>query len=115
MVLFELAGIGISSSKVLFRTISNAFQQSVALTAPNGTIFQKMGGALFGIESTTQMLPNEAKLVLGFEIHHEPSVPDIHRRLGGMFDLNDLKKGGSPYLNERFLAAAHVLTRRAKA
>jgi hypothetical protein len=54
-----------------------------------------MAGALFGIESTTQMLPNEAKLVLGFEVHHEPWAADIHRRLNGMFDLSDLKKGGS--------------------
>jgi hypothetical protein len=111
MVLVELIGLGVSSARVFARSVSTAVKQAVALNAPNGNIFQKIGGAVFGIESTTQMVPNEAEMVLGFEAHQNPSQEEIRQRLAAMLKINDVTKGGSGYLNERFVAAAHVLTR----
>ena len=111
MVLFELCGLGVSSAKVLARAVSNAIKQTVALNAPNGNIFQKFCGVVFGIESTTKMLPQEARMVLNFDERENPTVQQIKDRLFAMTEVNDLSKGGSAYLNERFLAAAHVLAR----
>ncbi|KAH0795444.1 hypothetical protein GPJ56_000657 [Histomonas meleagridis] len=109
MVLVDLVGLVVSSTKVVFQSISNAIKQAVALNAPNGNIFQKFTGAVFGVESTTQMLPIEAKQVLGIEGKASPD--QIQNQLNLMLQMNDLSKGGSPYLNERFIAAAHVLMR----
>ena len=50
-------------------------------------------------------------MVLNFEEKAKPTVKEIRERLDSMIKMNDLSKGGSPYLNERFLAAAHVLAR----
>jgi hypothetical protein len=111
MVLVELIGLGVSAARVLARSVSTAVKQAVALNAPNGNIFQKIGGAVFGIEATTQMLPNEAGLVLGFDPHEVPSPEEVRMRLATMLKINDVSKGGSAYLNERFIAAAHVLAR----
>ena len=111
MVLLEACGLAVSSVKVLCRSISNAVKQTVALNAPNGNIVQKFCGVVFGMELTTHMLPQEALMVLNFEEKAKPTVKEIRERLDSMIKMNDLSKGGSPYLNERFLAAAHVLAR----
>ena len=111
MVLIEVAGLAFSSTKVFFRSLSNAVKQTIALNAPNGNFFQKLGACLFGIESTTEMMPNEALQVLGFEEQTRPNREEIKNRLDRMLELNDVQKGGSPYLNERFIAAAHILSR----
>ncbi|OHT11436.1 hypothetical protein TRFO_19067 [Tritrichomonas foetus] len=114
MVLIEVTGLVISSAKVFVRSVSNAIKQTVALNAPNGNIFQKIGACLFGIESTTQMLPNEALQILGFEEQNNPNHQEIREHLDRMLSLNDVSKGGSPYLEERFIAAAHILSRNYK-
>lgn len=111
MVLIELAGLTISSSKVIGRTISRAFTQAAAMNAPNGNPIQRFIGAVFGIESTTQMIPSEARQVLNFDNSEKLTHPVIRQRLDQMLTLNDLNQGGSPYLNDRFIAAAHVLSR----
>ena len=111
MVLLEICGLAVSSTKVLCRSVSNAIKQTVALNAPNGNFFQKFCGVVFGMESTTHMLPQEALMILNFEEKAHPTLPEIRERLDAMIKINDLSKGGSPYLNERFLAAAHVLAR----
>lgn len=114
MVIVEFTGLVYSSTKVFFRSLSNAIKQTIALNAPNGNIFQKIGACLFGIESTTQMLPNEALQILGFENESNPNPDDIKKHLEQMLKLNDLSKGGSPYLEERFIAASHILARNYK-
>ncbi|KAK8897141.1 mitochondrial import inner membrane translocase subunit TIM16 [Tritrichomonas musculus] len=114
MVLVEITGLVYSSTKVFFRSVSNAIKQTVALNAPNGNIFQKIGACLFGLESTTQMLPNEALQILGFENETNPPPSEVKNHLEKMLKLNDLSKGGSPYLQERFIAASHILSRNYK-
>lgn len=111
MVVVDLIGLTISSTKVFFRTLSNSVQQAIALNAPNGNFFQKFHAVVFGIESTTQMMPNEAREILGFSENTKVTSEQIRNQLNTMMKMNDLSKGGSPYLNERFIAAAHVLTR----
>ena len=110
MVLLELAGVLVSSTKVIFQSIAKAFTNAVAANAPNGTPFQKIAGGVFGYEFTTQMTPTEARLVLGFEGNQELTLSQIKKKMNTMLRLNDVSKGGSPYLNERFIVAAHVLS-----
>ena len=111
MVVLELCGLAVSTTKVLMKAISNSVKQAVALNAPNGNIFQKIAGAVLGKESTTHMLPSEAKLILNIDEKVIPTVDDVRKQYDTMIKINDLTKGGSPYLNERFLVAAHVLAR----
>jgi hypothetical protein len=113
MVVVELGGLCFSTAKVFCRSVANAVRQAVALNAPNGNLAQKIG-AVFGYESTTQMLPKEARLVLGFEPDDTPTAVEVRVRLEAMERLNDLQRGGSPYLQQRFLAAAHILARQVK-
>jgi hypothetical protein len=53
MVLPELVGLYVSTTRVFARSLSSAIQQAISVNATNGTFFQKIVGALFGIESTT--------------------------------------------------------------
>lgn len=110
MVLIELTGLTINSVRVFSNSLYKAIKQTIALNAPNGNIFQKIG-ACFGFEFSTQMRQSEALQILGFEKHKEPSPDDVKLHLDRMLSLNDVSKGGSPYLTERFIAAAHTLAR----
>ena len=111
MVVLELCGLTVSSTKVLVKAISNSIKQAVALNAPNGNLFQKIAGAVLGKESTTHMLASEAKMVLNIEEKAVPTLEEVMKQYNTMVTINDLTKGGSPYLNQRFLVAAHVLAR----
>jgi len=111
MVLIEVAGLIVSSTKVVVKSVIKSFSQAVAINAPNGTIFQKIGGALFGVHYTTEMIPQEALSTLGFEITEKPSFVSVQERLKKMITINDLSKGGSPFLNERFIAASHIIAK----
>jgi hypothetical protein len=111
MVLPELVGLCVSTTRVFAKSISSAVQQAIAVNAPNGSFFQKLGGALFGIESTTQMLPAEARLILGFDPGQTLTTDHVQTKYRSMVHLNDPSRGGSEYLNEKFLAAAHILIR----
>jgi hypothetical protein len=113
MVLVELGGLCVSTVKVFCGSVGNAVRQAVALNAPNGNLAQKIG-AVFGYEATTQMLPNEARLVLGFEPHEKPTPIEVKLRFEARERLNDVRRGGSPYLQQRFLAAAHILARQVR-
>jgi hypothetical protein len=113
MIVVELGGLCVSTAKVFCRSVANAVRQSIALNAPNGNLAQKIG-AVFGHEATTQMLPKEARLVLGFEPGDAPTPIEVRARFDAMEHLNNLHRGGSPYLQQRFLAAAHVLARQTK-
>jgi hypothetical protein len=111
MVLPQLIGLCASTTRVFGRSLSSAIQQAVAINAPNGTFLQKLGGALFGIESATQMLPTEARLVLGFDPNQRITTETVQAQYRAMALLNDPRQGGSDYLGERFLVAAHILLR----
>jgi hypothetical protein len=111
MVLPQLIGLCVSTTRVFARSLSSAIQQAVAVNAPNGNVFQKVRGALLGIESTTQMLPTEARLILGFEPNQTVTPELVQSKYRAMARLNDPARGGSEYLNEKFLAAAHILIR----
>ena len=110
MVLLELIGTIFSSTKVICHSIAKAFTNAVAANAPNGTLFQKFAGGVFGYEFVTQMTSTEARLILGFEGNKKLTKSQIKNKMNTMLRLNDISKGGSPYLNERFIVAAHVLT-----
>ncbi|EAX96846.1 hypothetical protein TVAG_470110 [Trichomonas vaginalis G3] len=111
MVIVELAGLVISSTKVVCSTFINGFKHAAAANAPNGNAFQKFAGAVFGIQFQTRMMPDEARQILGFEQKDKLDIKSIKEHLDRMIKLNDLEKGGSPYLNERFIAASHVLAK----
>lgn len=111
MVIVELAGLLTSSIRVVGNSISKSFSHAVATNAPNGTLWQKFCGAFFGIQFATTMTATEAREVLGFEAKAKPNIETIRDRLNKMTELNKLEKGGSPYLNDRFLAASHVLAK----
>ena len=111
MVIVELAGLLVSTTKVVGKTFSNAFSHSIASNAPNGNLLQKFCGAVFGMQFSTRMTPEEARNVLGFTENKKPSFESIKSKLDKMVELNDLKKGGSPFLNDKFIAASHVLVK----
>lgn len=111
MVVLEFCGLVFSSTKVVCTTFINSFKHAAATNAPNGNVFQQFAGAVFGIPFQTRMMPYEAKEILGFDQKDKPDLKSIKDHLNRMLSLNDLEKGGSPYLNERFIAASHVLAK----
>ena len=111
MVIVEICGLIVSGTKVVVQSLTTAVQHAIANNAPNGNLLQKFCGAVFGMQFATQMTPNEAREVLGYENHERPNLESIQERLNKMTQLNDLNRGGSPYLNDRFLAASHVLAK----
>ena len=109
MVVVEIGGLIFSSTKVFFNSLVNSINQAIAINAPNGNIFQKIGGSIFGIQYTTEMVRGEALEILGFETSEKPDFQTVRQRLDQMLKINDLSKGGSPFLNERFIASAHII------
>lgn len=110
MVLIELAGTMISSTKVIFQSISKAFTNAAATNAKNGNAFQKAIGGVFGYEFITDMTQDEARQILGFDNGERLTQEAIRNKVNTMLKMNDLSRGGSPYLNERFAVAGHVLS-----
>ena len=111
MVIVELCGLLVSGTRVVGQSLSKAFTHAVANNAPNGNLLQKFCGAFFGMQFATRMTPHEARDVLGYDQNEKPDITSIRERLQKMTDLNNLAKGGSPFLNERFIAASHVLAK----
>ena len=111
MVIVEICGLLVSGTRVVCQSFSKAIHHAIASNAPNGNFLQKFCGAFFGTQFATTMTLHEARDVLGYGNNEQPNLESIQERLAKMTTLNDIKKGGSPYLNDRFLAASHVLAK----
>lgn len=109
MVLIELIGLSCSASRVVFRTLCNSAKVASSLSAPNGTLLQKITGALFGVQHRTRMMKHEAVDILGFEKGDSFSSDNVIERMNLLLDMNALERGGSPFINDKIRAAAHIL------
>lgn len=57
------------------------------------------------------MLPTEARMIFGFDTNQKLTSDAVRSQYSAMIRLNDVHEGGSEFLNEKFLVAAHILVR----